>query len=637
MLYRKLLFGAILLCGTHLLYAGEGDYAVGKIPAGLIKNANAIKRMETCRFEILALGKSRYYRKYALTILNENGARFAQEVISYNKLREIKSFEGTLFDENGKKIKSLRKSDIEDISGVDDGSLMDHNRIKQHNFYHRVYPYTIEYEIVQQYNFNMFFPVWSPYDGESMAIEQSAMTIVAPPDFVVRYKAFNYPAEPVKGTEKGQTTYRWELKDKEAIELEYASPYFVDIAPVVYFGPSKFEVEKYQGDMTTWESLGTFVYNLNRGRDQLPEEIKQKIHSLTNGVSDPYKKIELLYNFLQQNTRYISVQLGIGGWQTFDAKYVADRKYGDCKALSNYMYSLLKEAGIKSNYTLIRNGSSPMSYLDDFPNSAFNHAILCVPLQNDTVWLECTSQAKPAGYLGGSNANRQVLLIDEAGGKTAVTPRYGLKENLQVRKINAAVDEKGFLKASVNTGYQAVQQDYLHGMIHAFSQEKQLEYLKKNIDLPHYDIVSFKYDEIKQRIPVLKENIELTATNYASVTGKRLFITPNIITRSNTKLKPNEKRKYPIFQQFEYHDIDTTVITIPAGYEVESQPAPVTIESQFGKYKSSVEIREHTIIYLREIEKFSGKFPASDYGELVKFYDEIFKADRSRVVLVKKD
>lgn len=636
MYIRKFLLTACIL-SVNLLFAAEGDYAISKIPAALLDNAHVVKRMEEGRFEILGLGKSRYYHKYALTILNEKGDEHAGKTLSYNKLREIRSFDGALYDANGKKIRSLKKSEIRDLSGVNDISLMDDTRIKQHSFYHRQYPYTVEYETIELYNFNMFFPNWSPYDDEHIAVEQSAITIVAPSDFTVRYKAFNYPEEPVKSMEKGMQTYRWELKNKEAIELEYASPFFTEIAPVVYFAPSKFEMEKYRGDMSSWESLGSFIYDLNKGRDELPAEVKQKVHTLTHSITDPYKKIEALYDFLQQNTRYISVQLGIGGWQTYDAKYVADRKYGDCKALSNYMYSLLKEAGIKSNYTLIRNGRSAISHLDDFPCSYFNHAILCVPLQNDTVWLECTSQDMAAGYIGGGNANRQVLLVDETGGKTAFTPRYGLKENLQLRKLTATIDEKGFLKAIIDTRYKAVQQDYLHGMIHALSHEKQLEYLKKNIDLPHYDIIAFNYIEKKERLPALDEHIELTANNYASVTGKRLFITPNIMTRSGAKLKPNEKRKYPIFQQFEYHDIDSAVITIPDGYTVEARPAPTDIKSIFGKYKADVEIKEGKIFYYREIQQFSGKFAASDYAALVKFYDEIFKADRARVALVKKE
>ncbi|HRO47806.1 DUF3857 and transglutaminase domain-containing protein [Agriterribacter sp.] len=634
---RKILVTITMLLSICYVFGADGDYAVSNIPEALLKDAHVVKRMEDIRFEVLDLGRSRLYHKYALTVLNENGDKYAVEVVGYDKLREFKSMEGNLYDANGKKIRSLKKSEIKDLSATDDISLMDDNRIKVHGFFHRLYPYTIEYEIVVQYNYNMFFPAWSPLGGENMSVMQSAMTLVVPSDFAIRYKAFNYKTVPDKKTEKGRDTYRWELNNLEAIQLEYASPNWSDIMPVVYLGPVQFEFEKYTGDMSSWEGLGKFIFTLNQGRDKLPDNVKQTVHQLTDGMNNDKEKVLKLYDYLQQNTRYISVQLGIGGWQTFDATYVAQRKYGDCKALSNYMFSLLKEAGIKSHYTLIKNGNGQPHFLEDFPSSQFNHIILCVPLKADTMWLECTSQTVAPGYLGGSNANRPVLLIDEDGGKLVKTPRYGIDQNLQIRKASGKLSENGELNVEINTHYTAVQQDYLHGMIHQLSKDKQLEYLKKNIDLPHYDVAKFEYKESKTAIPAIDEHLELNALNYASVTGKRLFINPNIITRSSVKLKSDDKRKYPVSLNFEYRDIDTTVIEIPAGYQVENMPAPVKIESKFGTYIASVDVQADKMIYYRSIEKFSGRFPPSDYNELVKFYDQLYKADRSRVVLVKKE
>lgn len=634
---RKIYLTFVVTLSAGYLFAADGIYAVGSIAGDLLKNANAVKRMEEFRFEVLDLGKSRLVHKYALTILNENGDKYAVEAVGYDKLREFKGMTATLFDATGKKIRSLKKSEIQDLSAMADISLMDDNRVKVHGFYHRIYPYTVEYETEVQFNYNMFFPVWSPIGGENMAVEQSAMTLVVPENFFIRYKAFNYNGEPVKTTEKGKDNYRWNLTHLEAIQLEFASPAWSDIMPVVYLGPGPFEFEKYRGDMSTWQGLGKFMFELNRGRDQLPENVKQTVHQLTDGLSNDREKVLKLYEYLQQNTRYISVQLGIGGWQTFDAAYVAQRKYGDCKALSNFMFSLLKEAGIKSHYTLIKNGSGQPHFLEDFPSSQFNHIIVCVPLQKDTIWLECTSQSAAPGYLGGSNANRPVLPIDESGGKLVKTPRYRIEDNLQLRKATGNVSENGTLNVAIRTRYTAVQQDYLHGMIHHLSKEKQLEYLKENIDLPHYDVKKFDYKETRSSIPAIDEYLELDALNYASLTGKRLFISPNIISRSSVKLQADETRKYPIVMHFEYHDVDTAVITFPAGYELESIPPPVTLESKFGIYKASVSVEENKIVYYRSIEKYSGRFPASDYNELVKFYDQLFKADRSRVVLVKKN
>ncbi len=43
------------------------------------------------------------------------------------------------------------------------------------------------------------------------------------------------------------------------------------------------------------------------------------------------------------------------------------------------------------------------------------------------------------------------------------------------------------------------------------------------------------------------------------------------------------------------------------------------------------------ILYYRNMKQYSGRFPAKDYNDLVEFYDVIYKADRTKIVLVKKD
>src|SRR5690606_12956846 len=153
------LFAFVLLISSSV-FAGDGDYAVNKIPEALMKNADVIKRAEEMRFEIIDPGKSKLYHRYVLTILNENGGKYAMEYEYYDKLREVKSIEGSLYDAAGNKIKSLKKSDIKDLSGTSDVSLADDSRIKLHGFYHRLYPYTVEYETEVIYNGSFFFPAW---------------------------------------------------------------------------------------------------------------------------------------------------------------------------------------------------------------------------------------------------------------------------------------------------------------------------------------------------------------------------------------------------------------------------------------------------------------------------------------------
>ncbi|PWT98634.1 MAG: hypothetical protein C5B52_11975 [Bacteroidetes bacterium] len=522
-----------------------------------------------------------------------------------------------------------------DISGSGDASEVDDVRYKLHSFYCKTYPYTVEYEVEIKYNYTMFFPEWSPVEGLNFAVEQSKATFVCSRDYLLRYRPFNYTAEPTIVEDGSKKNYTWEVKNLPAIEGEANAPDWYEITPTILFGPSAFKVGDYEGNMSSWQDFGKFVYTLKKDRDDLPDNVKAKIHQLADGLKDEHEKVRVLYQMMQNSTRYISIQLGIGGWQPFDAKYVAAKGYGDCKALSNYMYSILKEAGIKSFYTLAKAGEGSKFFVSDFPSSQFNHVILCVPMTKDTVWLECTSQKIQAGYLSAFTADRPVLLIDENGGKLVRTPKYGINENVEIRKIQASIDSVGSLTATINTMYGGMQQDDLFELIHSLSKEKLMEYLKREIELPQYDVSKFDYTEKSEGIPSINENLEINALNYAAITGKRIFISPNLITRISGKFKPLEKRIYPIQFEYEYRDIDTAVLKIPSGYKPESVPADLKIESKFGKYTASVKVDGDKISYYRKMEKYSGTFPASDYNDLVKFYDQIYKADRTKIVLVK--
>lgn len=213
------------------------------------------------------------------------------------------------------------------------------------------------------------------------------------------------------------------------------------------------------------------------------------------------EKVELLYAHLQKNKRYISIQLGIGGWQHYDAAYVANNDYEYCKALANFMYSLLKEAGIRSCYTLVSAGKRARKIIADFPAQQFNHLILCVPLQTDTMWLECTSQTLPAVYLSEFTYNRYALAIDEDGGRLVRTPNYWMIDNSQIRKLNVNLDRQGNLYLHSSSVYSGLQQDQYHDLINSPDKNKVKEILQHNLDFATYEIAKFNYKEHNAKIP----------------------------------------------------------------------------------------------------------------------------------------
>nr|WP_294991809.1 DUF3857 domain-containing protein [uncultured Sediminibacterium sp.] len=612
------------------------EYASSLIADSLTVNADVIKRNEIISVTIKSISKAVVKHKYAVTILNERGDEYATYTNGYTKFISLSDISGKLFDSKGKLIKSIRKKDISDMSVGDDVSLLTDLRSKSFSFYHKTYPYTVEFEDEQVYDGIFFLPKWVPVESDRMAVQASKFIVEVPNDYTLRYKQFSYVDEPVINQGKNKI-YTWEITNYRAVPDEVLRPDWRDITPTVYIAPAEFEIGEYKGNMATWKSLGKFFNELNAGKDELPDNIKQVVKEIAGKVNTTTEKVQALYAYLQKNTRYISIQLGIGSWQPFDAKYVATNKYGDCKALSNFMISMLKEAGIRAHYVLINSGENARGLVEEFPSVNFNHVIACVPNGKDTIWLECTSQSKAMGYMGTFTGNRNALLINEEGGHVVMTKNYSSKENIQARRVEAAIDQMGNLNATVYTLFSGEQQELQHSLIHEATGEQRTQYLNQVISLPTYKVVNVVYKEEKQQIPKIYEELKIESPGFTSVSGKRLFIQPNLFNKMGARLPESIFRKYPIVFKANYEDIDTVTITIPDGYKTESIPRPVQIKSEFGEYSVVFKVSDNRIEMIRNNKRNKKNLPPDAYPEVVKYFDTIRKADNARIVFVKNE
>jgi hypothetical protein len=612
------------------------DYSVAFIPDSLMKNANAVLRVEQTNIIIHSINSATVINKYAYTILNEKGDHFADYRNFYDDFDKLTDVSGKLYDANGKKIKSVRKKEMEDVAYDDHFSLIVDARIKRHNFYCKQYPYTIEYEQEEEYKGIHNFQSWDPVPATNLSVQKNILRIDMPADYKLRFKLLNGAKEPVVHTEDKKKILQWELNNFTAFDPEPLQPSITSITPNVLIGPSDFEYGGYKGNMDTWKNYGDYYVTLCKGRDVLPGNIKDQIHRMVDGISDREQKINLLYEYLQKNTHYISVQLGIGGLQPFEASYVAEKKYGDCKALSNYMVSLLKEAGIKAYAAIIFGGTKFKEFYEDFPKDYFNHVVACVPNGKDSIWLECTSQTNSAGYSGSFTGNRKALLITDDGGEIVNTPSYTSADNLQIRKVNATIDVSGTLTATVNTHFTGLQQDFPNELMNEATAEQRQEFLNNELNLPTYKVEKMEYKESKGKLPSIDEYLKITAENYANVTGKRLFIAPNLFNKVR-KLTSVDDRKFPVDLSDAYRDSDSIYIKIPEGYIVESMPPDKIIENKFGSYKLSCSFNNDTIKIVRNREQNKATFRASDYASIVSFFDSMYKSDRGTIVFIKKE
>lgn len=629
-----LLICLLLLINIDLAAQKIPLYPISEIPVELLKNSNAVIREDITKYEIIDQGSGKKYSKSVISILNKKADQYAEVHLFYSKLSKITSIEGRCIDKYGKIIKKLKSKDIEDVAAFDGYSIYSDSRMKYFDLRHPDYPYTIEYEVEEEDDGLLATPGWVPYGGFNVASQQSYLEIKVPESYDLRYTELNMGSMVKERTEEGKKVIFWKFGSFSPVERESRMPHLSKILPRVITAPSNFKMEDYEGQMMDWAGFGHWEAKLNKGRDELPPEFESKIKGLVAGEQSQTEKIRKLYEYLQQNTRYVSIQLGIGGWQTFPASDVVENGYGDCKALSNYMKAMLKSAGIESCYTLVKAGKNTPNIIKSFSSNQFNHMILCVPNYQDTIWLECTSQDNPFGYLGSFTGDRDVLVINESGGKIVHTKTYEKTDNKQIQKSKVILSEHGSASINLSVSCAGLQYERFSGLLD-ISEKEQKKWLYSNLDISGFELQNIDFDQKKQPVPELYGNLEITVERFANTSGKRLFFQPNVFNKLGKISIPQNDRKHDFVLNYPFMDADTIEFQIPVGYHLEYIPEPVVLESDFGKYESKVLTDEGKITYIRTHSMEKGQFPSKKYLKYVEFRNEISEADQAKLVLVK--
>src|SRR5579872_1337687 len=108
-----------------------------------------------------------------------------------------------------------------------------------------------------------------------------------------------------------------------------------------------------QNTFSNWEGMGAWYSNLLLGRLDVSPQIQQEVGALIAGKTTALQKMSAIAQFVQQDIRYVAIELGIGGWQPHSAAEVLAHRYGDCKGKATLMRSMLSQIGIESYHVLI--------------------------------------------------------------------------------------------------------------------------------------------------------------------------------------------------------------------------------------------------------------------------------------------
>lgn len=610
-------------------------YLATGVPDSLKDKANAVVRYSADELLIKDRGKVIEKHHSIITILNEKGDDEAQLILHYDKkFNSVNSVEVAVYNAAGTPLKKYHKSDMYDRSAIDGISIITDYRLLALSHTISSYPATIEISYEISRNSYLDLGEWHMLEPEK-AVQYAEYTVLANPAVGFRYKNKNTTIKPQKTWQDGYEKYTWQVKNLKALKPEEDGLNWL-VFPKISFAANEFIFDDLPGDISNWKSYGKWQQALNADVCTLSPERTAAIKAMTADFKTDKEKAKFLYQYMQQNMRYVSIQLGIGGLKPFPASFVDQKKYGDCKALSNYMAALLKAVNIPSYYAMVRAGTNEEPADAAFPTDPFNHVILCIPFKNDTTWLECTSNTSVFGKLGSFTENRNALLVTENGGVLINTPKSSANDNRFTSEVHLTFDAEGGAKAKVKIlstgGYRDT---YIN--VASLKTDEQKEFLIRTLHMKQPSFIEFGLPVDKDG--VREFDIDLEYDKFCDIaSGEKMFYRPRAFDLWSVTLPVLDKRQSDFYFDHPMQKSCVTTIDLPAGFEVETLPANQLLKFSYGSYETKYvyDAAKNQVVTTSSFNLLNQAIPAAKYNEMQQYMDNIAKAQNKKLVIRRK-
>jgi hypothetical protein len=600
--------------------------AIAALRAPLFSQYQAeIVRLEEMRLQVISEEKSVFQNKKVVSVLNKKEQSYYIS-FPYNSDLKIKNLTLTVYNEKGQEIRKYKLKDFQDRSAISNFSVYEDSRVKYIDLRPVPTPFTwqLEAEVQMSGLHYVNFPDWRP-QTYFQALEKASYTIEMPAHLSLRYKTLNGMPEPRVSDEKEIRRYQWELTSLQAIPSEPYGPAASEIFPALLVSAGQFTVQKIKGSMSSWQEFGHFLHQLYEGRQQLGPETKAKVQEIKARSASTEELVLNMFDYLAQSTRYVSVQLGIGGWQPFDAAYVEKNKYGDCKALSNFMMALLREAGVESHPVVTWLGEDPPELDEDFAFSPFNHVILYVPALD--WWMDCTSKTRPYQYAGSQNTNRKSLVLAGKDSRLQYIPPYEPAEPAIQYDIDLEMLNEREILAKATIRLEGAEQEYYRFL----SREPVAEQRKRMLERWKFAPEELRRFELtcSDDAPVCTLEVEAFYTQILNRTGSVFFLPVNPFLANAFIPKENTERRQPIVWDEVFDKSEKISIQLPPGYAFENEETPpaTSIDSDYGSFHSRFDIENNRLLIERREQLETGVFPAGEYESWRSFHIAISRQE----------
>jgi hypothetical protein len=405
-----------------------------------------------------------------------------------------------------------------------------------------------------------------------------------------------------------------------------------------------------EGD-ALWAKIGNWYQGLAAPQSEGGANIATEARAVA-GDGDFTARLSKIADFMQQQIRYVGIEIGIGGWQPHAAKDVFQNRYGDCKDKATLMIAMLSAVGIRATWVAVDHRRGLIG--PDTPSIFGDHMITAIeiPPGYDNPQLQAvvtartgkrylifdpTNQYVPIGEIPENEQGSYGLLVTGTDSQVIQLPTLKPEMDTMVRTAKFQLSPDGTLTGDVTVMRSGASSWRMRANLSMDSDKDRRQNIERSLQqsLSTFTLGTEKAENVLALDKPLQMQYQVTVPMYAKNAGDLLLVRPRVIGSYAYALR-DKPRKYPI--SFDGAGIwkDDFDMTIPAGYTVDDLPTPVNLDVGFASYHSEVKMEGAVLHYQREYVLKQVTLPPSDYSTLLKLNAAITTDENSDAVLKKQ-
>jgi transglutaminase-like putative cysteine protease len=479
---------------------------------------------------------------------------------------------------------------------------------------------------------NDFFTSWSVLTG--LQTQRSRYIVDLPakmdPRIIERHLTFKRQETEVKG----RRVYMWATQNLKKLDPE-------PFAPDSVYGEGISIATR-----ITWGDVAHWYAGLAKGHYELDTAIDRRTAEILAGAKTRDDTLSRIYRWVAQDFRYVSLSMGISGYQPHMPSMVFDNKYGDCKDKATFFVAVVRKLGYEAYPVLLSSDGG----VDTLVPSAhqFDHMIAAVAKPGGGYqFLDLTAEIVPYGDLPPDEQDEFGLLVHDDGTGTDVRfPEAPASGNVATTVIAGELMPDGGFNGKWTYTATGNLQYSMRDAMSGSTKPDSAELARRTLRVANSIVEGSTGDSLQ-----LFEGRDLKAVPRYSVLihGGKMFtdaggtlilelpIENFSMTRTVASLEARGPRKMPI-SSGKVWGPDAVVqelhLTLPPGWKAKLPPN-VQAKSVFGEYDATYAQVGRELTITRRRSGTDGVFGADTYGALIDFLKGISKDDVKVIVLEK--